>query len=112
MKNNKKIIRSWKAVGFERTAREKKNPDMIAGILSEIFREKDDKFLLLRDLIKIKPDIIARSVRLITPRSVLLSTNTKNAPIPLISQTRKYIHAILKVYLDCRSEVIIFFSLK
>jgi hypothetical protein len=41
---------------------------------------------------KTKPANNANIVRLITPRSVLLSTKTRNAHIPLINHNNKYIH--------------------
>ena len=40
------------------------------------------------------PDRIANIVNAITPRSVLLSTNTKNAPIQLVSQKSNIIHPL------------------
>ena len=43
--------------------------------------------------------IRASMVRLITPRSVLLSTKTRNAPIPLINHSKKYIHPMLNAVL-------------
>ncbi len=41
---------------------------------------------------KINPESIAKIVNAITPRSVLLSTKTKNAPIPLVNQNNIPVH--------------------
>lgn len=43
---------------------------------------------------KINPERIAKIVNAITPRSVLLSTKTKNAPIQLVSQNNNIIHPL------------------
>lgn len=43
---------------------------------------------------KINPESIARTVSAITPRSVLLSTKTRKAPIQLVSQKSNIIHPL------------------
>jgi hypothetical protein len=45
---------------------------------------------------KTNPESIAKTVNAITPRSVLLSTNTKNAHIQLVSQKSNIIHPLYK----------------
>lgn len=62
--------------------------------------------------IKINPLMIASIVRVITPRSVLLSTKTRKAPIPLVNQSKRYHRPNAKAVLKLFFKLIILSSTK
>jgi hypothetical protein len=83
---------SINAVGFAITARVKINPEVIKYLfapLSKIFHSFLEFFICHK---KINHERIANIVIAKTPRSVLLSTKTKNAHIQLVNQKSKLIH--------------------
>ena len=85
--NNAKITTSIKAVGFAITANPKKRAERIR-YFKLCFESVSTPFFW-KWLRKIIPPNKARIVSARTPISVLLSTNTRNAPIPLVSHIRR-----------------------
>ena len=77
---------STKAVGLDMLAIAKKIPETTTYFSACLSNQLLSLIRSATTLRRINPDRIARIVIAITPRSVLLSTKTRNAPIPLVSQ--------------------------
>lgn len=77
---------STNAVGLDILARAKKTPETMTYFTACLSNHLLSLMRSATTLSRINHDKIARIVMAITPRSVLLSTKTKNAPIPLVSQ--------------------------
>ena len=80
-----------KALGLAIPAIAKKNQDIIRYFNSFL---SIHLIFFMSHMLRInkKPDNIANIVKAITPRSVLLSTNTKNAHIQLVNHINKVDH--------------------
>lgn len=80
---------SINAVGFPIAARAKNTPEMIRYFRDSLLFFFFSKICCVIYCIATNPHKIANNVKVITPKSVLLSTNTRNAPIPLVSQSNR-----------------------
>lgn len=90
---SQKTKTSWNAVGFAITAAEKNSPERIAYIVVSLSCTALWRVCVSPVLVRKRNHPISASIdNAITPRSVLLSTKTRKAPIPLITHSKKYIH--------------------
>jgi len=94
MSNNQNKVISINAVCFAINAHANIAQEMIIYLRESRWILSPCSRLSNTYLRKINPERIARMVSAITPRSVLLSTKTRNAPIPLVSRNNNIIHPL------------------